>query len=261
MAPQLPPPELDGRPVDAAQLINLALTGYGHFTTLHQTAHGIRGLSLHLERLAADCTALFGAQLDLDHVRACLRRWRGHPGVVRVTIFDPRLHVGNLAAAARPAVLLTARPVPPSAPLRLVTTVGPRPLPHIKHLGLCPPLLAARAARRAGADDALLLTADGHITELTTANLGMVRDGILTWAGGQSLAGVTQRLLDAALPGRTRYAPLRVADLAEAELVVATNAVTGVRAVTQIDELTLPSAQAVQDWLTQVYRTIPEEQP
>lgn len=261
MATRLPPPELDGRPVDSAQLMNLALTGYGHFTTMCLTARGVRGLTWHLERLAADCAALFGVALDVEHVRACLRRWRGHPAVVRVTIFDPELHLGNLAAPAHPAVLLTARPFPPSAPLRLVTARGPRALPHRKHLGLCPALWAARTARLAGADDALLLTTTGHIAELTTANLGMVRDGILTWAQGTSLVGVTQRLLDAALPGRTRYAPLRVADLTGADLVLATNAVTGVRAVTHIDGQELPGRQAVQDWLTQVYHTIPEEQP
>ncbi|RRD43315.1 hypothetical protein EII13_07405 [Buchananella hordeovulneris] len=261
MAPSLPAPELDGRPVTAAQLTNLALTGYGHFTTMCLTARGVRGLTLHLERLAADCAALFGVTLDVEHVRACLRRWRGQQAVVRVTIFDPQLHLGNLAAPAHPAVLLTARPLPPGSPLRLATARGVRSLPHRKHLGMCPALWAARTARLAGADDALLLTATGHIAELTTANLGMVRDGTLTWAQGASLAGVTQRLLDAALPGRTRYQPLRVADLPGADLVLATNAVAGVRAVTHIDGQELPSGQAVQDWLTQVYRTIPEEQP
>jgi branched-subunit amino acid aminotransferase/4-amino-4-deoxychorismate lyase len=62
--------ELNGRPVERAQLQALALTNYGHFTTMRVEDGGVRGLSLHLDRLRTDCRALFDAEIDADRVRA-----------------------------------------------------------------------------------------------------------------------------------------------------------------------------------------------
>src|SRR6266540_2864338 len=43
--------ELDGRPVDPAELATLALYNYGHFTSMRVDAGRVRGLTLHLDRL------------------------------------------------------------------------------------------------------------------------------------------------------------------------------------------------------------------
>ena len=88
------------------EITALAVTGYGHFTTMRVEDGTVRGLGLHLARLARDCRTLFDAGLDLERVRAQVRRAvRGTQGavVVRVTVFDPALSLAHPADAGRRA--------------------------------------------------------------------------------------------------------------------------------------------------------------
>src|SRR5437588_8259554 len=104
--------ELDGAPVSADELQALALTNYGHFTTLRVEDGRVRGLLLHLDRLVRDCRALFDAELDPDRIRALARRAAPASGaaIIRVTVFDPDLDLGHIGGEARPRVLVTTRP-------------------------------------------------------------------------------------------------------------------------------------------------------
>ncbi|MGH3852057.1 MAG: aminotransferase class IV [Pseudonocardiaceae bacterium] len=54
---------------DLAQLEALALTNYGHFTSMRVDEQRVRGLSHHLERLSRDCRRVF----DADQVRHRIR--------------------------------------------------------------------------------------------------------------------------------------------------------------------------------------------
>jgi branched-chain amino acid aminotransferase len=98
-------------------------------------------------------------------------------------------------------------------------------------------------ARRAGADDALFLTVDGHLSEGTTANIFLVRRAA---DGTKELA--TPSLECAILPGTTRTwllawaaraglrpveGRLTVADLASADEAFLTSSVAGVLPVTR----------------------------
>ncbi len=58
-------------------------------------------------------------------------------------------------------------------------------------------VLAFKEAVEAGYDDAIMLNSDGHITELTTSNLGWIKNGIFYTSQTDSgiLHGVTRRLL------------------------------------------------------------------
>ncbi|MFD5177862.1 hypothetical protein ACFWM1_18780 [Nocardia sp. NPDC058379] len=61
--------ELNGRPVALEELLALGLVGYGHFTSMRiERGRGVRGLALHLARLARDCREVFAAELDTDLV-------------------------------------------------------------------------------------------------------------------------------------------------------------------------------------------------
>ncbi|CAM5638663.1 hypothetical protein SMICM304S_10494 [Streptomyces microflavus] len=92
---------LNGKPVSADDLLPLALTNVGHFTSMRVNADGsIRGLALHLERLTRDCTIVWGAALDIGRVRECVRQaleGQTLPCVVRVTIYDPGIEMGRPA--------------------------------------------------------------------------------------------------------------------------------------------------------------------
>ncbi|MFE0700528.1 aminotransferase class IV [Streptomyces sp. NPDC058872] len=157
---------VNGAPATVAQTTALALTTYGHFTTLRVADGAVRGLSLHLDRLVRDCAAVFGTPLDPERVRSYVRAAvpRGpEPQNVRVTVFDPALDIGRPAEGAEPHVLVTMRPAgalfPP--PLRVATRPYRRDLPEVKHVALFGQLALRRAARSAGFDDVLFTEPGG----------------------------------------------------------------------------------------------------
>jgi hypothetical protein len=63
-APSYPRIEIDGHAATAARLGFRALFNYGHFTAMQVRRDRVRGLRLHLERLDAATTELFGTGLD-----------------------------------------------------------------------------------------------------------------------------------------------------------------------------------------------------
>ena len=149
-----------------------------------------------------------------------------------------------------PTIAIQAWPVMPPPPghlehgLRLVASAVRRdpenPLATLKTTSRADYVLARLEARRAGADDALFLTTDGHLSESTSANLFLVREGELA----------TPDLACAILPGTTRSwilgwatrAGLRpvetwltTRDLAEAEEAFVCSSVAGILPVTSFE--------------------------
>ena len=111
--------------------------------------------------------------------------------------------------SVRPTIAIQAWPVAPTPAghlehgLRLVTSAVRRdpsnPLAMLKTTSRADYVYARLEARRAGADDALFLTVDGHLSEGTTANIFIVRRG----SDGE-LELATPSLDCAILPGTTR---------------------------------------------------------
>ena len=229
--------ELDGHPVTPEQLETLALTGYGHFTSMRADDGRVRGLDLHLQRLNRDAKTLFSADLDTDRVRWLVRRVApsGRSIVIRVTVFDPSLSLGAPDKATEPRILVTTRPAGPPElpPLRVQTRVYERDLPATKSTGLFATVAHRRAARLDGYDDALFTSPDGTITEGATWNIGFTDGTDVVWPQGDILRGVTMDLL--ALDGRHCTRRITVDDLAEFPVAFATNAAVGVRAIADID--------------------------
>ncbi|PXY31700.1 aminotransferase class IV family protein [Prauserella muralis] len=257
--------ELNGAPAGTEHLAALALTNYGHFTSMLVEAGRVRGLSLHLRRLAADCRKLFGAGLDSGRVRQYVRRAvedATEPVVVRVTVYDPCLDLGAIGSDADPHVLVTVRPAPRGTPtpLRLRAVQYRRDLPEVKHVGLFGALAQRRTARRAGYDDVLFVNPDGTISELSTSNIGFVRGGRVFWPRSDHLPGVTSALLDDALdrPGTTE--PLTEADLSSMDAAFATNAVSGVRAIASVGDTTWPAQHQALRRLQERYLGVPAEE-
>jgi branched-chain amino acid aminotransferase len=117
------------------------------------------------------------------------------------------------------------------------------PLAALKTTSRADYVYARLEARRAGADDALFLTIDGHLSEGTTANIFLIRHGS---DGTEELA--TPSLECAILPGTTRTwllawaaraglrpveGRLTVADLASADEAFLSSSVAGVLPVTR----------------------------
>lgn len=172
---------------------------------------------------------------------------------IRITVSRGAIHVRGLLPAdevVAPTVVVQAWPVVPPSPghlergLRLVTSAVRRdpenPVVSLKTTSRADYVYARLEARHAGADDALFLTIDGHLSESTSANIFLVREGELA----------TPSLDCAILPGTTRSwilrwaasvglrpaeARLRADDLAAADEAFLSSSVAGVLPVTSFD--------------------------
>lgn len=256
--------ELNGSPVTADALETLALTNFGHFTSMRVDDGAIRGLTLHLERLSRDCEAVFGEDLDLDRVRAYVSRvMGGGEGSfnIRVTVFDPGIGMGNLGGPADPQILVTTRPAGamPPPPLKAKTYPFTRDLAEVKHVGLFSQLRIRRAAQLAGFDDAIFVEPDGTVSEGATWNLGFVReDGAIVWPDAPVLPGVTMQLLHECHPGM-ETAPVPLAEVPSMRAAFATNTSIGVRPIHRIDDVEFAVDHDVLDQLQKEYLAVPGE--
>lgn len=254
---------LDGQPVSPADLLPLALTNLGHFTSMRVDAdQRIRGLSLHLERLVRDCKTVWGADLDTrrvrDHVRQALG---GHDGpcVVRVTIYDPAVDLGHPADADQPHVLVTVRPAGPMPPppLRAQSVRYERDLPEVKHTGLFGAVNARRAAQLNGYDDALFVGADGLVSEGGTWNVGFIGQDGVVWPKAPALPGVTMALLQQHVEHHVATVTLDHAK--DMHVAFATNTSIGVRALACIDDTPMAIEHPILSTLRETYLSIPGE--
>lgn len=110
-----------------------------------------------------------------------------------------------------PTIAIQAWPVPPTPldhlerGLHLVASSVRRdplnPLATFKTTSRADYVFARLEARRSGADDALFLTMDGHLSEATSSNIFLVRPAA---PGGDRIELATPSLACAILPGTTR---------------------------------------------------------
>jgi branched-subunit amino acid aminotransferase/4-amino-4-deoxychorismate lyase len=253
---------LDGAPADPDRVRTLALVNLGHFTTMRVEDRGVRGLGLHLERLVRDCARVLEADLDAERVRRYLRDALDgvpRPVAARVTVFDPGLDLGGLAADATPSVLVTLRPAGATTGpgLRLRAAVYQRELPEVKHTALFGAIRLRRAAQRAGADDVLFVGPNGEVCETSIASIGFLDGDRVVWPRADWLPGVTMRLIDQVAPSDTR--PLTLADLGALDGAFIANAGIGVRPVTAVDGVEFPADPPLLHRLRTGYESIDPE--
>ena len=237
--------------------------GDGIFETLRARGGRLTELDEHLARLGRSATGLdIDLPADIDaRVRAGIRTLLEAEGLagpdddasVRITVTRGAFRGRGLLpppGAAAPTIAIQAWPIsPPPAGhltdgLHLVTSDIRRdpenPLATLKTTSRADYVHARLEARRAGADDALFLTTDGHLSEATSANVFLVRSSELA----------TPDLACAILPGTTRswilgWAPgaglrptegwLTTRDLAEADEAFLCSSVAGILPVTSFE--------------------------
>ena len=194
------------------------LYGDGVFEGIRIYAGGVFRLDRHLARLEAALKALalepsggipalreivlataraFGE--PEAYVRLIVTRGEGALGVDPTTCGEPRV----LCIVGRVAIY---PPEKLAAGIDLVTSSWRRPTPdvldpRVKSLNYLNNVMAKLEARQRGADEALLLNADGNVAEAAVANLFAVRDDVLSTPPGT----------DAALEGVTRATVLELA--------------------------------------------------
>jgi prepilin-type processing-associated H-X9-DG protein len=249
--------EINGRPATAEQLGYRALVNYGHFTTFRADDGRVRGLELHLRRLADSTRELFDADLDRDLVRDHIgHALRNRPGdaSVRVDVFWPE---SDDAAS----VMVTVRPpaYPQRRPQALQTVAYQRAVPHIKHAGTFGLIHYGRLAERNGFDDALLTSPDGVVAEAGIANIAFFDGSAVLWPDAPALHGITMQLLQQRLPNSgipSERATVWVGDLASFAAAFVTNAL-GIAPVGRIDDLAIPVDADLMKTITDAYESVP----
>ena len=234
--------------------------GDGVFETLRARGGRITELEEHLGRLHQSADGLgipLAGEVDELITRgiAELLAAEGHDdAALRITVSRGAFRGRGLLPpdeVVQPTVVVQAWPVVAPPPghlddgLHLVPSSVRRdpesPLAALKTTSRADYVFARVEARRAGADDALFLTTEGHLSEATSANLFLVRRG-------DELA--TPSLDCAVLPGTTREwllrwaqrvglhpveARLTAVDLAEAAEAFLSSSVAGILPVTRWD--------------------------
>ena len=196
---------IDGQPASAEDLRALALTNYGHFTSMQVRGRMVRGLDLHLHRLKSASRELFDATLEDGRVVtamcAALDAAGADDASLRVTVFSRVFDYGHPDRSVPIDVLVSMSP-PRESPGKPAWVRGypfQRPLPHVKHVGTFPLFQLRRQARREGFDDALLVDPKGRITEGSLWNIGFWDGEQVTWPRGEALRGTAERLLQVGL--------------------------------------------------------------
>lgn len=171
---------------------------------LARLAHGasILGIALpggveRLREIVLETARAFGR--DEGYVRLLVTRGVGALGVDPTSCSDPAI-----VCIADEVRLFAADKL--ATGLDLVTASGRRPGPdvldpRVKSLNYLNSVLAKQEARRQGADDALLLNAQGHVAEASVANVFVVRRGAIA----------TPPPTDGGLEGITRDTVLKLA--------------------------------------------------
>ena len=257
---------VDGRVVDARQPVLTAFDrgfqlGDGVFETLRVRAGHPTELHEHAERLRRSAAGLSiplpdDIEATLGGAIAELVAAEGLAGPdgdasIRVTVSRGSFFGRGLLPPDEhptPTIVVQAWPVPatPEAHLAIglhvvassVRRDPESPVSSLKTTSRADYVVARLEARAAGADDALFLTIDGYVSEATSANVFIVREGRLA----------TPSLACAILPGTTRDWILRwaadaglrptegfltVRDIAEADEAFLSSSVAGILPVTR----------------------------
>jgi branched-subunit amino acid aminotransferase/4-amino-4-deoxychorismate lyase len=248
--------EIDGSVPTAAQLRTLVLGGYGHFTAMQVRNRRVRGLDLHLARLAAGNAELFGAGLDGALVTERIRHALG-PDTGDASV---RVYLQQPEAGKPPWMTVTVRPpgdMPPAMSLQSVPYQ--RSVAHIKHLGDFGQHYYRLLAERGGFGEALLTGPDGLISEGAITNVGCFDGTSVVWPASAMLAGVTMQVLERefsrhGLPVVRR--PVRVADMPGFASVFVVNS-RGVARAPSIDGAALPADEEFLARLAAIFAAAP----
>ena len=239
-------PLVTGPPIVSALDAGLR-SGIGVFETLRAAGTATLAADQHVERLVAGAQRV-GIVLQAERVEAALSATLAMPRSVDEVAVRITVTAGPVTSDAWPAVpegdptlLITLHPAP-TLPLPAVSaaTVAARRWPaDVKSTSYLASVLAQREAARAGADVAVLVD-DDELLETAEGNLIALIDGALMTAAddGRMLPGVTRGLVLEEARQRgidVVTGPLRHHQVAEAEALLVTSAVSGVRTVHTFD--------------------------
>lgn len=245
----------------------------GHFTTLQLRGGRVRGRDWHLVRLVTGSRELYGGD---PGKAALLRRMReavmaAGPSngdcTLRVRVLPPGPGYRSDAPPGHPdprlriEVDLEPPREPSTAPLHVRSHPGLRPFPWVKHLASGVQSDARARARAAGFDDALLVDAQGLVSEGTFWNIVFWDGSSVVWPQAPMLDGVTQRLLRGALDEAgvaQRREPVPLEAMASMRAAFALNS-RGIQDIASVDRIGFPGDAGFASRLRTVLAGVREE--
>jgi len=243
-------------PTDPLQAIAVEDRGLHYGDGLFESALVVQGrvrfLEQHLRRLALGCERLGIAAPDLAALRADVKRLSGSAerAVIKIVVsrgVGPRSYRPSSRSKTTRIVALYPAPLPPAGPQLALrwceTRLGRNArLAGIKHLNRLEQVLAQAEWHDESIVDGLMLDTEGEVVSGTASNVFLVRDGVL----------VTPDLRFCGVLGVMRAEVLRLAkelgitvseepvwprDVETASEVFITNAVRGIRSITELGAL------------------------
>ena len=259
---------LNGESATADDMRALALSNYGHFTSMQVRGRAMQGLEFHVARLQAGTRELFGAELPRERILAGLRTALAAGDAdcsLRFTVFTRGFDYRRPLQVVEPDILVTL--APPAAvdkpPIRAKSYRFVRTLPEVKHVGTFPLFHYRRQAQLVGFDDALFVADDGSVVEGSVWNLGFWDGQGVVWPEGPALRGTCERLLQvglAELGVPQRHAPVALVEVGGFRAAFACNA-GGLQAVIGIDAMAFPADAGLMDLLARALASRPWEKP
>ncbi|GAA2599015.1 aminotransferase class IV family protein [Winogradskya consettensis] len=235
--------ELNGRAPDVAGLHRLVTLNYGHFTSFQVRDGRVRGLALHLARLADGGEELFGYRIGVAEEHHLLGLIRHALGPVRDASVRVTLVPGPEMKSPPDILVSVSDPLPGNAgpPLRIQSVAYSRDLPEHKHRGTFMLNHHFREAQLAGFDDRVFVEPDGRVSEGTAWNLVLWDGEQVVWPSAPMLRGVTMVLLQIAMSMNGTPWTLRPVDAAELTTFAGAATINsiGIQDVASIDEVPL----------------------
>lgn len=240
----------NGQPATPDDLAALALTNYGHFTTLQVRGGAAVGLDLHIQRLRQANLALFGRPISEQRLRSEMRKGleiaQRRDASLRLTLFCRELSLAQLRPEAETDVLVSVGPPGEvaGAALRLRSSRFARHLPHYKQVGIFPLIHEKRLAIEAGYDDVLFVDEQGRLLEGSFWNVGLWDGNRVIWPQGPALPGTQRQLLQAGLTElgiRQQSRPVKLGEVSQRWAMFTCNS-RGQQPVAMLDDR--PLAQA-----------------
>jgi branched-subunit amino acid aminotransferase/4-amino-4-deoxychorismate lyase len=256
----------DGLPATSDQLAFLALHNYGSYTFMQVRQGSVPGLSLHMQRLRSNAEQLYGAAPAEERLRDLLGRAvpAGEPCSVLVTIVSRDLEAVRSGAPVEPEVVVTVSEPRESStqPISTCTMAYERETPSVKHRGTYGLIRHTRAARQSGFDDALFVDRQLRISEGSTWNALLRREGTWIWPEAAVLQGVTMQLLEQAMVTAGvphRRLPVAAADIPLHQAAFALNSVSPAKPIITVDDHVFTGDAAAVVQLEELWRGIVPE--
>ncbi len=222
------------------------------YEVIHVYGSHLFAWDLHMIRLTEGMQELGYAPVDLGALKTAAETLVAEAGTPESSVYiqvsrgaQPRAHL--FPPAGTPAtVLLWVRPLTPFSPqlvqqgVDVITVADDRwTKVWIKTVGLLPNVLAKQAAHERGAFEAIFVR-DGMVTEATSANLFIVRQGRLQTAPVTNyiLPGITRQVvieLAAAMGLDTELRPFAVETMLHSDEVFLTGTLTEVMPIRRVD--------------------------